>query len=207
MPRPLPASETVRMGHDTLWGQPVLAARIAAIVIMWNEVDATVGNMLAHIIGVEAVPGILIYSELTSAGAKKGALTAIARRYLPPDKMKRLEELLKDYRNRSGERSDIVHGYWGVCDSIQDALVRGDTAEFVAWNTKAFIAEMQGAPIPTHERAADRPPLMVYKSADFFKIIDRITDLHESLAAFSAEIATGQFGTKRGPLPNQPEGE
>jgi hypothetical protein len=179
MPQPTD-STTMKARWDSalLAKRPLLAAHIGTIAALWTEVEINISQILGAMCGVQSGVAVSIYVALASTGARIDALKSIAAMKLRKPTQEKLISLLKEFRRRSGERNNIVHGIWGISDVDANCLLHQPSDHHAI-----LIAAMLYGPW-THKgpklgKYVPTVRVQKYIEADFVAIEDRILKLKE----------------------------
>lgn len=84
MPQPILYSKLIDFTFEprAMLQRPALAARIAHISALWNEIEMTIAAYMTALLGAEASTGMSMFLAITNDGAKKAVIDAICARNL-----------------------------------------------------------------------------------------------------------------------------
>jgi fructose-1,6-bisphosphatase/sedoheptulose 1,7-bisphosphatase-like protein len=107
MPQPITRLRMRSSTPEIILDRPELAAHIAYIAVLYAHLDLGLGMLLAEILGAEFQPAIDMFLALR--GGKEDAIKAAAIKRLTAEQFGKLEEILKLYKTRGGDRANLVH--------------------------------------------------------------------------------------------------
>lgn len=158
-----PKKEAVLL-NENLLERPDLCAHIGVISVLWNKIDAEIGEMFANLLGVNASVGITLYLAVDSDSAKSSMIRAIAKKASDVDRAK-IETLIQDYRAKSKNRNKVVHGIWAIPTGYKDELLWTDPRDFVRQ-----IADLHHSVLTRIPAEYPRDKVILYLAADFEEI-------------------------------------
>lgn len=180
--------ERLKMLWDTraLLQRPNLARHIATIAAMWTQVEINIGHILSAMCGIQFNISTAIYVALVSTSARIDALNAIAETRLNKKTQEKLALLLKEFRKRSKERNNIVHGLWGISETDTKCLLHQDPADHTLMVAEALFARRPQQSSPKFRR---KSVVYQYSEPDFIAIERRILKLKNDAWNFSHQLS------------------
>lgn len=150
MPQPIHYSKLISFDFrpSAILERPALAAHVAAISALWNEIEATVASLLTALLGGEAKTGISIFFAIHNEGAKRAAIDAICSLKLKEADQQKFQSILRTISERYKDRNHAVHGAWGVAPAYPDKLLWADIRDTVLMHV-----DLLGFPGPANKRA------------------------------------------------------
>jgi hypothetical protein len=196
---------------EVLLERPLLAAHIAVISGLWNEIEARTGALLAALLGPEAKTAITIFVSLQNDGARRAAIDAICSLKLSPNDFLKFQTIQKAIGQRYGERNRAVHGAWGISPKFPDKLLWCDVREVMLFHVN--MMDLAGPGKAAERRKLNmqqQQSLLVYGEKDFIDIETRIVAAYADLCEFSKPIIERGFGPSAKvdlkPSPPRPRG-
>lgn len=192
MPQPVHFTRAIHFEFvpDAVLQRPELAARIAVISGLWNEIEARIASFLSALAGGDATV-ISVFLAIKNDGAKRSTIDTISELKLSPDDHTRFQAILKLIGERYSDRNKVIHGAWGISKEYPDKLLWADIRE----TTLLHISVMNLSP---GERVAAlikaQKKISVYGMADFLEIEKRLMAAYEELRTFSRPFMQRAFG-------------
>ena len=185
MPQPVHYSRLISFdfGPEAILDRPDLAAHVAAISALWNEIEARSASFLAALLGGEAKTGISMFFAITNDGAKRAAMDAVCSLKLQPEQNKEFQRIMKGIGERYGDRNNAVHGAWGVSELYPDALLWSDIREAIQLHVD--MAASGDTEVTKQARLAFQRRIQVWKERDFKEVEGRIKAQYDELYRFS----------------------
>jgi len=196
MPQPVHYSHHIHYEFTpkALLGRPKLAAHMAVVSAMWNEIEARIGALLAALVGAaEAETVISIFLAVKNDAARRATIDTVARLKMSDADRERFQEIMRIVGKRYDERNPIVHGAWGLSPSYPGAILWADIRETMMLHVRMMnAADDQGSEI----RLAYQRKILAYNEADFLNIEKRFEETFGELAVFSKPIMEQAFGPR-----------
>ena len=193
MPQPVHYSHRIEFQFtpESLLLRPKLAAHIALISAMWNEIEARIGALLAALVGSEAETVISIFVAVRNDAAKRATIDTVAELKMSADEHAQFQEIMKKIGKRYDDRNIVVHGAWGISPAYPEALLWLDIRQNLL-----FHVEMMSVPDDRRTAAliAEQKKMMVYDERDFISMQERIRVTYEELRTFSRPILERGLG-------------
>src|SRR6476660_7367960 len=126
MPQPVPVGKGVQSGPDHTLARPELAAEIGNVCANWNLVDQDLMFLYALLMGdyLPKMPGFSppthpvayqVFDALNTLNPRLDLLEKLLSWRAAEDDVKLFREKIRpELRKRFAERSEIVHGNWGI---------------------------------------------------------------------------------------------
>lgn len=186
MPQPIHYSYLISFdfGPEAILDRPQLAAHVAGISALWNEIEARTAAFLAALLGGEAKTGISMFFAITNDGAKRAVIDAVCSLKLKPDQNKELQAIMKKIGERYGERNRAIHGAWGISDLYPDALLWSDTRETIQLQVDVATI-FKNAEAAKQLRLEFQKRIQVWKESDFKDVERRIKSQYDELYWFT----------------------
>lgn len=196
MPQPIPSSKTISFDfrRNAVLQRPELAARIAAILSHWNEIESRIALFMAALMGGEAKTIVNVYLAIQSDGAKKATIDTVTELKLPLARLAEFREIQKDIGSRYAERNKAVHGSWGISPEYPDSLLWYDPRDTVALFPE-LMERLDGSQLAERQKlvAEQRARLRIYTKTDLTDIIGRFEVTYSALEAFTTPFIAPLF--------------
>ena len=194
MPQPIHFSHVIQFEFTPkcLFERPGLAAHIAVISAMWNEIEARVGTLLAAVVGpAEAEMVISVFLAVKNDAARRATIDTVMRLKTSQADQTRFQEIMTAVGRRYDERNTIVHGAWGISPEYPDAILWCDVRDTMMVTVEMMTVEDDKR---TATLVAAQRKMRVYKEADFVAIENRISSTYDELRTFSRPIMEKGLG-------------
>ena len=189
MPQPVHYSHKIDFNFTpaSLLERPELAARIALISGLWNEIEARIIAFLAIMANEQAKMAISIFFAVKNDAAKRATIETISHQNLSPADFDRFQEVLSETGKRYNERNTMVHGLWGVSAKYPDKLLWADIKNTTMLHVDMLkMAQPSFKPEEREKRLIQsQKEFVVYSKKDFDDIIARMNGTYEQLSNFS----------------------
>jgi hypothetical protein len=192
--------------HSGPWGigptlvpteRPAHTALIGAITVAWPSVLHVAGLILGVLLGGDSEGGVVVFSTLQNARARRDILNAIADFRIPDHRRRELfDAVLNVARYTETERNHLAHGSFGVSAALPDSILWVETKHFGPWNVATVRKDSQTTPDEFRELAKH---IFVYTHSDLQSILDQVVDTFNILSLYLDYI--------RHPLPDGPTDE
>ena len=198
MPQPIRRDKWIGFDFtpEAILERPELAAHVAGISALWNEIDANITMTLLALLGAEAKTGMSIYLSITNDGAKRAAMDAICRLKLSADDQDTMRSLLTKVGKRYADRNKVIHGAWGVSPVYPKELLWGDIREQILMHvgllalTRPEDGKGRYRIMVEHQNKY----LEVWNLQDFENTEKRLRATLDDLAKFTRPILDRAFG-------------
>jgi hypothetical protein len=176
---------------DRIEERPALAILVAKAIAISAVIETQWGRLLAGVLGPGAAPTIAAYLALSGGNAQRAALEAAVGKALTAENKEIFDALASIARPLAKMRNKLVHGGWGICHDLPDALLLQET-EPVIWLhhevDKYIRVVMDLSPnarkcVP--EPADDLKSILVFKEQDLVDLNRMLSRLRGFLATFT----------------------
>jgi hypothetical protein len=149
---------------------------------VWPSVLHQMGIILGILIGADSEAGVVLFSTLQNARARRDILDAVADFRLRDRQRELFEAVLNVARSAETERNHLAHGCFGVSAELPDALLWVETKHFGPWN----VAEVRKDTTTTQEDYKNLAKnIFYYNRNDLDEILKQISDTFEILNLYS----------------------
>jgi hypothetical protein len=161
---------------DTHWaigmggasGRPVQLLLIGECATIWPFVEHQMAICLGILLGSTTDAAMAVFSSIRQGRGQRDAITAAASVTRTEEDQMLIAACLSLLKTAESARNDVVHGQWGVSDTLPNALLWIEAKHHANWNAAAIIkAPGEG---PSHDELAKH--FFVYTSADLIEVRD-----------------------------------
>ena len=174
MPRqpslPVHAGKPWGLGPTSVEQRPQIVAWIGRCVALWPFVEHNLALTLGNLLGIGSEGAIGVFMALRLSRTQHEVLTAAAQAKLGPAELALFKAVLSVCRTAELARNDLVHGNWGVCDTIPDAALWVHSNHHSVWNAKALAGSTEQGIQESIE-----PHFFIYRDADLAEEYGKIT--------------------------------
>jgi hypothetical protein len=111
------------MGSMGRLKRPDHVSKIGLCLTYWPDVDMQLALLLAALTRAEAAPIVAVYSVIRHATGRHEAIKAAASVSLDFRGQSIISSILGYAKSIEGERNDLAHGYWGICELLPDCIL------------------------------------------------------------------------------------
>jgi hypothetical protein len=195
MPQPVHYSYQIDYAFlpEALLERPHLAAQIAAISALWNDIEARIAAFLAALAGPgEAETVIALFHAITNDGAKRAAADALTTLKLSGRNRETFKEAMLAAGRRYVDRNTVVHGSWGTSPVYPDKLLWCDVRD-----ATMLAVDMMGLTDKAEQKKrliVTQKKIMVYGERDFIDMRERMREAYNQLHDFTNPFMERSFG-------------
>jgi hypothetical protein len=160
--------------------RPEHAKIVGQCLTVWPEVEVNMALLLAILMKANSDAAVAVYLSLRTGRARQDAMNAAAEATLGPEDLGLFGAIMLVYRAAEGQRNDIAHGNWGICDKIEDGVIWVESKHYSHW----LISELRRDEMDVSEYGELARHLFVYKKNDFSDTLSIISDVRRILADF-----------------------
>jgi len=166
-------------------------------MVSWPSVLHVAGLILGVLLGGDSEGGVVVFSTLQNARARRDVLNAVADLRIPDHRRRELfDATLNVARSAETERNHLAHGCFGVSAELPDSILWVETKHFGPWNVATVRKDTKTTPDEFRELAKH---IFVYDHSDLKNVLDQVTDTFNILMLYLDYI--------RHPLPDGPTDE
>lgn len=131
----------ILIGTTAIGKRPTLESVICACVLEWPFVEAEMALALGALLGVGHAPALAVFNILRRSSAQRAAISAASGAVLNAQDQELLGAILNTHKAIEGERNYFVHGHFGICDALPDALLWQSTEDYVQLQAAMNLAQ------------------------------------------------------------------
>jgi hypothetical protein len=217
MPQPFsrigPRVSGYTIGIHAMSKRPELAAKLAAVIASWSEVEVRMATAMCEAMQASAEPFAAAFQALNSTAAQASVADAAIRVAVDPSLLPAFDAIMSLFRSAKKIRDRIAHGTWGYCDALPDALLWIDP-KLIVMRESMFVQNSRMSPDGL-TRLSDcggkhvigHDEVMVYTASDFDGAFER----NKRIAFFFIQFGwcvwpeSGADGSKLRQLQSEPE--
>ena len=185
--------------RNVLEQRPELAKLIAQLLAQWSIIEMYTGMVFVSLVGENADTTMIVYDSLTSAGAKDGSLSALARHKLSADDLQIFTATMKLVNKLSKERNAFAHGMIASRDELPDGVVVVDARDVTLSYYAYLVCDVDGRPASrTYSDASQRimKKSRVYRADDLRKLVQQMEAAQQLMAGLVMFCRPGQQTTE-----------
>jgi len=176
--------------------RPILAAYVGSIAALSTVLDATIGRLFGHLLGVDSEIATAMYLAIIAENPRSQAMNAVLKVKLTAERIKEFQDVIDSTKGPRKERNKVVHGLWAIPESNPDSIVLLDIGAFLRHNA-LMDARRAGAEydVPKAEKSYNElfGSFMEYEEADFVAIETRLKEAFQRVADLMFKIDKEQF--------------
>lgn len=189
MPRQLPTGYEV---HFSIVGlsdaRQQLVHDIFEVSHHWNWLELSLALMFTWLLGGEEDKAFDLYHNIVSQDLRFQLFMTLAKNALPKELMSECREAYEKVRDLRKQRAKVVHGVWGTCAKLPNALVLlNDPAAWSSLFHQRNKDLLAGDPHDVHFAILSEK-CEAYEHGDFEALKAKIVGLNVRIVELSADV-------------------
>lgn len=150
------------------------APDIAYVIASWAHIDGDIASILSRMLNADIAVGTAMYMALIGSGGQKAALAAAAKEGLPEWQFLLLQAINKITAPARDQRNEFAHHVWGICSTLEDALLLTEAKTVVAYNVamRQVVNRLEDGRGVIAPKPIDRSKVMVYRESDIAAAVE-----------------------------------